>query len=53
MTKMLSKYNSFDVSGFWHFLKIALHFTLLLSDTEPTARTKFFNIYINLYISDT
>ena len=52
MTKMLSKYNNFDVSGFWHFLKIALHFTLLLSDTEPT-RTKFFNIHVNLYISDT
>ena len=53
MTKMLSKYNNFDVSGFWHFLKIALHFTLLLSDTEATAKTSYFNIYINLYTSDT
>ena len=53
MTKMLSKYNSFDASGFWHFLKIALHFTVLLPDTGPTARTKIFNIYINFYLSDT
>ena len=38
---MLSKYNKYDVISFSYFLKkVALRFTLLPSNGEPTARTK-------------
>ena len=39
-TKMLSKYNNFDVICFRHFKKILLHFALFLYDPDLTTRAK-------------